>query len=431
MTVYQIIKQLESVSGRNDKIKILEQNKDNETLKTFFYLALDPMVTFGIKKIPAYKTQEHPYYGLDRAMSMLDALIKREATGNAGIELLTKILTQSTPESAELICRIIDKDAGCGVAESTVNKIWKGLIFDFPVMKASPHDERSFENIQFPCYSQAKLDGARCAIIIENGTVTCLSSSGREITTHGNFDWLSSQFEGFVLDGELLMKNQDGSFMDRKTGNGIVNRAVKGTIPVDQAKGLHFVAFDLIHLDDWKKGVSKWDYVNRFTRLCLADTHGTNVSIVENRTVENEKEVMAHFKEMLAAGQEGTIVKDWSSIWEGKRRKDHIKFKGLIDCDLKVIGVEPGTGKFTGMVGALVCESADGLVRVNVGTGLTDDDRRRTDYVGKIVRVTYNERIKNKTEGSTWSLFLPRFAPEFVRVDKDVADTIDNIPLKA
>lgn len=272
---------------------------------------------------------------------------------------------------------------------------------------------------------------SRLAIVIENNTVTCLSSSGREITTHGNFDWLSSQFEGFVIDGELLMKNTDGSFMDRKTGNGIVNRAVKGTIPIDQAKGLHFVAFDLIPLDDWKKGYSKWNYVHRFTRLRMADIHGTNVSIVENRTVENEKEVMAHFKEMLAAGQEGTIVKDWNSIWEGKRRKDHIKFKGLIDCDLKVIGIEPGTGKFAGMIGALICESADRLVRVKVGTGLSDDDRCRPGYIGKIVRVTYNERIKNKAEGSTWSLFLPRFATEFVRVDKDVADTIDNIPLKA
>lgn len=175
MSVYQIIKQLESVSGRNDKIKILEQNKDNESLKTFFYLALDPMVTFGIKKIPAFVASSASSVScitLEEAMTMLGKLASREKTGNAAIDWLTYILSDTTQETAELISRIIDKDPGCGVAESTVNKIWKGLIFDFPVMKASPHDERSFENISFPAYSQAKLDG-------------CLSADWTVNTDHG------------------------------------------------------------------------------------------------------------------------------------------------------------------------------------------------------------------------------------------------------
>ena len=128
---------------------------------------------------------------------------------------------------------------------------------------------------------------------------------------------------------------------------------------------------------------------------------------------------------MFAEGQEGTLVKDFASIWEGKRRKDHIKLKGLIDCDLRVIGWEAGTGKNEGKIGALVVSSEDGLVVTRVGTGLKDADRAKDPsyYMNKIVRVTYNERIKNKAEGSVWALFLPRFGDEFVRLDKDAADT--------
>ena len=431
MTIKHILDALAAAPGRNDKMDILRANDFSADLKEFFHLALDPLVTFGIKKIPKYETR-NPDLSLSEGMERLYALSKRVVTGNAAIEHLADTLSRMHPEDAECIVRIIEKDPKCGVAESTVNKVWKGLVFEFPVMKASPYDERAFEHITFPAMSQAKLDGARCAIVVDMGKVTCLSSSGREITTFGAFDWLRDMVSNIVIDGELLYMNDDGTFADRKTGNGIVNRALKGTIPESQAKNLHFVAFDLIPLNEWARGRYEHTYRDRFRGFELFPKQ-TNVSVVESRMVNDENEAFAHFREMLARGQEGTIVKDAGSFWEGKRRKDHVKLKGIISCEMRVVGVEEGTGKFAGKIGALVCESADGLVRVNVGTGLTDHDRNQhpSVYLDKIVRVAYNERIKNKAEGSTWSLFLPRFEPGFIRLDKNEADTIDNIPMKA
>jgi ATP-dependent DNA ligase len=97
------------------------------------------------------------------------------------------------------------------------------------------------------------------------------------------------------------------------------------------------------------------------------------------------------------------------------------------ECDLKVIGMEEGTGKYDGVLGALVCETADGLLKVNVGTGFSDDDR--IDYWDSnirnvIVTVRYNQKIKDKKTG-VHSLFLPRFV--CVREDKDVANTLEEI----
>ncbi|MHB8123794.1 MAG: ATP-dependent DNA ligase [Desulfuromonadaceae bacterium] len=432
MSVLQILEQLSHRSGSLDKLDILEANRSNEVLKRFFYLALDPMVTFGIKKIPSYVRDPKPKYSLQQAMDDIGVLISRELTGNAAIGHLSFLLGRLEDDDAEVISRIIEKDPKCGVAGSTVNKVWKGLIFDFPVMKASPHDEGSFDRISWPAFSQLKLDGARLAIVVDKtGKVTALSSSGREITTHGVFDWMG-EFPGFVFDGELMMTDGTGNFMERKAGNGIVNRAVKGTIPVEQAQGLHCVVFDMIPLAKWQAGKHTTPYSDRYRDLCNALTGaGKNVSIVETQMVNSEEEAVAHFRTMLDRGLEGTIVKDKDSIWEGKRRKDHIKLKGIISCDVLVVGVEEGTGKNKGKIGALVYESADGLVKGNVGTGLSDKDREKdpSEYIGKIIEIGYNERIKNKAEGSTWSLFLPRFFQ--VRLDKTVADTIENIPMKA
>ena len=432
MTTLNILNQLSATTKGTEKLAILKANKDNTVLMEFFRLALDPLITFGIKKIPSYTEQNSAAkYALMESFQDLQKLARREITGNSAIDFLAHILMHSDADDAECIERIIAKDPKCGVAESIANKVWPGLIFDFPVMKASPHDEKSFDNIEFPAFSQTKLDGARCCIMVdEKGAVTALSSSGREIMTHGYFEHLG-KFANSVFDGELLMKDETGNFMERKAGNGIVNRALKGTIPPNQAKNLHFVVFDYIPLNNWKQGKYNVDYKSRAKYLTdIISTDLYNVSLVETRVVKSEEEAMKHFREHLDKGLEGTIVKDMKSIWEGKRRKDHIKLKGIISCDLRVVGVEEGTGKNIGKIGALVCESADGLVKVNVGTGLTDADRAKdpNEFLNFIVEIGYNERIRNKNEGSTWSLFLPRFYR--IRLDKTVADSLDNIPLK-
>jgi ATP-dependent DNA ligase len=129
----------------------------------------------------------------------------------------------------------------------------------------------------------------------------------------------------------------------------------------------------------------------------------------------------------LAEGQEGTILKDKNGIWEDKRSKGQIKFKGELECDLKVVDWEEGTGKNIGRLGALVCESSDGVIRVNVGSGYSDAQREeytKKAVLGKIITVKYNARIKERS-GESESLFLPIFIE--LREDKDKAESSKSI----
>ena len=266
--ILKILNQLAALPSRNDKLALLQSHVENDVLKQFFYLALDPMVTFGIKKIPDY-VQGAGTHRLPYAFSQLSELVQRTKTGNEGVAHLANILASLNENDAEVIKRIIAKDPRCGVS-TTANKVWKGLVFDFPVLKASPYDEKTIKNITFPAYSQSKLDGARIALVVKNGSVTCLSSSGREITTHGVFDCLTQTFDDVVLDGELLVKSADGNFADRKTGNGVVNQAVQGTISPAGAASLHAVLFDWVPLADWKAGKCVWPYAVRYALLATA-----------------------------------------------------------------------------------------------------------------------------------------------------------------
>jgi hypothetical protein len=201
-----------------------------------------------------------------------------------------------------------------------------------------------------------------------------------------------------------------------------LNKAVKGTISSGEAKLVNATVWDVIDYDTFKIGKGKHDYHARFSLLQNMSLPG-KVRLVESKVVDSIEEAQAIFEEYLAQGQEGIILKDMSGIWEDKRVKTQVKFKAELDCDLRVVGIQPGTGKYEGMVGALLCESSDGVIQVDVGSGLSDDDRCRDDYIGKIVAVTYNARIKNK-QGKQ-SLFLPRLIE--VRLDKDEADSSEKI----
>lgn len=121
------------------------------------------------------------------------------------------------------------------------------------------------------------------------------------------------------------------------------------------------------------------------------------------------------------AGGEGLVVRDPSvGYLPGKRNETMMKVKKNISYDLKVLSLQEGTGKYTGMVGALVCQFRGGK-EVVVGTGLTDAQRKRwwseffyDEIVGKIVQI---DAMSESTKGV---LREPRF--KGIRSDKAEGD---------
>jgi ATP-dependent DNA ligase len=85
------------------------------------------------------------------------------------------------------------------------------------------------------------------------------------------------------------------------------------------------------------------------------------------------------------------------------------------------VGTEEGTGKYAGMLGAIICESSDGVVKTRVGSGFSDKQRKELtseDLIGRIAAVKYNMRSVDKQ--GNHSLFLPIILE--IRTDKDEAD---------
>ena len=438
MNLNQFFENLASNNSRLFKIEQLEANRNNTLLREVIRLALDPFTQFYIRKIPKYEfvgvDSEHQT-SLEMAIDNLYYLSSREVTGNAAIAHLRAILSGLEPDDAKVIERIIQKDLKCGVALSTANAVWTGLLKDYPVMLCSQFEKKLVDKVKFPALVQTKMDGMRFNAIVRNGAVEYRSRNGKEIQLLGNLDADFLALAGdvdCVFDGELLVK-QDGKILDRQTGNGILNKANKGTISAEEAEKVCATVWDVIPFLYFQDGECPVPYGKRWDSLCtLVDKHQpTKVGIVDSWEVDTLEEANKLFESLLADGQEGIILKDKNGIWENKRAKHQIKFKGEFECDLEIIAVEEGTGKYAGKLGAVVCRSrpTDGIVlTVNVGSGFNDDHRDnlwsiRDQLIGKIVAVKYNMRSKNKAGEE--SLFLPIFVE--VRDDKDEADALGDI----
>ena len=428
--INEIFETLAETNSRNEKIEILKQHADNDTLKRVIYLACHPLTQFYIRKIPNY-VSGGASMDLETAIEALDDLSSRRVTGNAAIDHLQNILSSVSQSDAEVIKRIIRKDLKCGVSTATVNAIWPKFIVGYPCMLASGFDQKLADKMEFPALSQLKLDGMRFNAIVRNGACEFRSRSGREI--HINDEEFAQLFvtmangNDLVFDGELLVTDTSGEILDRKTGNGILNKAVKGTQSTDEGKRVCTKLWDLIPYLAFTQGKDLTPYYQRLENLISLKSMSQRIMIVESKHVGSIEEAREHFEEVLATGQEGTILKSMSHPWESKRSVHQIKFKGELECDLKVVQWVEGQGKYQGRMGAVIAESSDGVVRVSIGSGFTD--AQRYEYtpeiiVDKIISVKYNERITDVTN-EKHSLFLPVFIE--LRLDKNEADSSKDI----
>lgn len=421
--IYSIIEQLRSTNSRLGKETILEANVNNDLLKSVLIRTFAPHINYYQRKIPAYSTSGN--LDLKEALEQLNDLADRKVTGNKAIEFLSNILSSVSARDAFVIECIIKKDLGCGIGIPTVNKIWKDLIPTFDVMLCSPLSDKVLAKIKYPAMAQLKMDGLRCNVVVKDNTVTFYSRNGKTFDLLGNLEQEfidAARGLDVVFDGELLV-TKDSKVVDRQTGNGILNKANKGTISEEEAKLVTMTVWDIISYDNWIAGKEEMIYVHRYNRLISLNLRG-KINIVPSIEVRSLDEAKIVYENYYAKGYEGIILKNTDNIWEPKRSQTQIKFKGEETASLHVVGIQHGNGKYEGQIGSLICESEDGELMVNVGSGLTDEDRLRTDFIGKIIDVKYNAKIKSKGS-DTWSLFLPRYLE--IRIDRDTADTINHI----
>lgn len=442
--ILYILDELAENSSRLAKEAILRREKDNELLKSVFKAALDTTIQYYIRKIPEYDGRVIGIgTTLEYGIKCLSGLSDRVFTGNSGIEYLADILNGLNFDDACVVERIIKRDLRCGISESTVNKIWPGLIPDFPYMRCSLVTGSKINEFSWKdgVYSQLKADGMFINCNVTHEGVQLLTRSGSELPIE-KFSKLEIHANSTLkintqTHGELLIRKA-GEILPRTTGNGILNSVLKGGDFADDEEVI-FEVWDQIPLSSVQpKGNYDVEYttrlINLMNQLTFSDLDSC-IRLIETKVVYSMDEALEHYQDMLSKGYEGTIIKDSKFFWKDGTSKWQVKMKLDVDVDLLVVGFNPGNGKNESTFGSIECHSSDGLLKVNV-SGFKDlpqpgiptrqqiwDDK--DSYLMTVITVKSNMLLKPKHLDSCYSLFLPRFV-EF-RKDKFVADSLESI----
>lgn len=447
--VFDLIESVSATSGKNDKIAMLKAASGSDLLRAVLESTYNPLISYGIRMVPERATDlaEHGDQVDVETWRIINSMARRKLTGGLMLATVEKEMTRLSKKSAELFKRIILKDMRAGFSEETVNKVWPGLVPDFPYMRCSlPKDAKpeQWADWEQGHVSQQKADGMFANVDHEeNGSVFIYSRQGTMFPME--------KFAGVVLAAQIALKAgtqnhgemlvlRDGVVLAREIGNGILNSVLKGGDFAENERPI-FMVWDQIPLSAVKpKGKYAVPYVDRLKGLIeqLRMSPATSgmagpIRLIPTKIVKSLKDAYAHAAEIMLAGGEGTILKNRSAHWKDGTSKEQVKLKLEFTVDLKVQEIVLGrlNTKNAGRAGSLKCATSDGLLEVDVaikGEKMRDEvDANPDDWIGRIMPVTANLVLKPSESNTLHSLFLPRFAESTYRTDKTVADSLQRV----
>ena len=400
-----LIKQLREISGRNDKMALLDKVKDNKDIVEAFRMCYDPFTVFYISKINITTSGNKNFKDSFRKFKTIAKhLCSRSITGDIAKDTVRIFLEELDVETQKIYINILNGDMKCGVNTSTVNKVFGDIIKKFEVQLAAKYDpEKTYHEVLW--YATPKLDGIRG--FFQDGIL--LARSGKPIIG----------FPEIVEELTNICEDNDLSFIDGELySHDIPFQKIQGfvmrskNIKPEEKKKIKFNIFAIgSKKGEWRNTEKMYDSL---TYLDWEDY--TYVTPLEYKKVPNIQEnINALCTEYIKQGYEGAMLRSGQTAYKWKRTDDLLKVKLFLEEDFNVVGFNEGTGKHVGRLGAIRVEgNLDGKrIVCKVGSGYSDEERtdlwgKEEEYVGKKVEVKFQGITDREVDGN-WSLRFPVF----------------------
>lgn len=269
-------------------------------------------------------------------------------------------------------------------------------------------------------YMEPKFDGIRGIVIVRNGQVEALTSTGLPVynVDHIKAALQSAGVEGYVFDGE---------FLNPEIGFDATSGLTRKFDSHPDALGINYYVWDRLSIEQFE-AKECFEPLHRrkmsLAELILQINH-PQITFVESAIGETHEDIVEAAREYKAEGNEGIVIKAWDGLYEFKKSNVWLKWKpdfqedGLKEMkegDFRITGLKPGRGKHAGRAGALYIEGylqddgnispdpEDGGQKITgrVGTGPSDPERIQFQkwhdegtLVGRVVEVRYQELSKD------------------------------------
>ncbi|MBL9094693.1 MAG: DNA ligase [Planctomycetaceae bacterium] len=207
--------------------------------------------------------------------------------------------------------------------------------------------------------------------------------------------WFTADLPEFPLDGEL--------WLARRAFQRTVSIVRRQDEPADWRQ-IRYVVFDA------PAELAPFERRLQTCREHFAKCPALYVDVLDQLVCRGRDHLDRELDRIESMGGEGIMLRRPESLYEAGRSSSLLKVKRFLDAEARVVDHEPGKGRHSGRLGALICELPSG-VRFSVGSGLTDAERERPPAIGSLITFRYQELTERGA---------PRF-PTYVRLRTDVA----------
>lgn len=439
--VSNILETIATCQGMNAKIAILNMCKDDEEFKKVVRAIYNPYSKTGISDNKLEKASVDR--GLDTILDTeyIIEYFKRHQTGrrqdaNLAATYVHQVATGlgNTPFMAKVARGIVTNDLQIGVNVTTFNKVFgKDFIPKISCMLGKPYEDvaATSRGIEWPCVVTEKLDGVRRILIKQGGACHMYSRAGHEDTGLVDIIEEATKYlpDNMVYDGELLAKGMySDSIALRQATNSIAAQS-------GNRHGVTYNVFDMLPVDAFFGRESSFNALTRKVLLActFGDEEGAKLlcdaldfnnfdNLYASNHIEAELQyirvvpILGYCRSLVEVepiaraiwdlGGEGVMLNTSKGLYETKRSSALLKVKHVEEWTLKIVGFEEGSGKFEGMLGAMVLEHGNNIVKV--GTGFTDDQRmffwaHKEEFLGKYAEIECFGQSTNKNGGSSLS----------------------------
>lgn len=431
-TLFECVQAVRETQGTNAKLAMLKECVDEHPLfHVLVYQVYCGKYKYNVRGISTDVVGEKE---LDECFAdylhVLEQLSTRAKTGNAARDAVNELASKLNARGQALLQRTLSRTLDFGVNGKGINKVVPSLLPSNSYMRCSGYNkiaiQKWFDAGDY-VMAQEKMDGM--FVVIDPTNHYIRTRAGK----YFNPDCFPQVWEDLqkaigsrkVFHGEILTYNGNGEVNPREVSNGVLN----STLKTDSDPGAYKIFIWDCVSENSEDGIADLTpYRERFANVSKFLEKERKVCFpVRYKEVSCMEGIEHFYREIVKNGGEGLVIKNQTAPWENKTSKFQLKMKQEIDVDLKIVGYHAGRGKFTGLVGSVICESADGLLQVDC-SGMNDAMRKhitenQEQLKGTIICVKANSIMENT--GKKHSLFLPRFVE--LREDKTEADTFERI----
>lgn len=253
--------------------------------------------------------------------------------------------------------------------------------------------------IEFPVYSQPKLDGIRCLISKHEMVSRNLKPIVACPHIRKSLDWFFERCPDTILDGELYNHDLRDNFNKICS---LVKKQKPSPQDLEESKVIKFYIYDIVN--------TEYSTHKRMDIIDSANFKDYHLVQLPTTFVKNNHQLDKLFQEYLSDGYEGQMIRFGDSKYSSGRSSGLLKRKQFQDNEYQIVDILEGKGKRIGVAGSILLTTPEGKsFKSSIVGDMTYCKKLlegKEDYIGKQGTV----RFQNLTpEG------VPRF-PELVAI---------------